>query len=91
MIKALIFSPKWSEVHVIVRRTLPDWKKLDSNILFFEYFFLKYIKGNKLKIIEVSSLDLLQQPENWVKFENFHSFFCTLGSRVKNGNVRIFL
>ena len=45
-------------------------------------------KGGKLKVIEVSSLDLLQQPENWVKFENFSTMFCTLGSRVKYGKVK---
>lgn len=58
--------------------------------LSFRNQFKKTIYENlekKLKIIEVSSLDLLQQPENWVKFENYNSVFCCLGSRVKKGKV----
>ena len=28
-------SKKWSEIVVIVRRSLDDWKKLDRNIFFY--------------------------------------------------------
>ena len=53
LVKELMSSPKWSEVQVIVRRTLPDWKKLEGKlnnfflIIMMHFFFLTKIFQKK--------------------------------------------
>lgn len=34
LVKELMSSPKWKEVHLIVRRSLPDWKKYEGKLPF---------------------------------------------------------
>lgn len=38
----------------------------------------------KLKVVEVESLDVLEDTAKW-QFPGFHSLFCVLGTRVKVG------
>ena len=53
LVKELMSSPKWSEVQVIVRRTIPDWKKLEGKlnnfflIIMMHFFFLTKIFQKK--------------------------------------------
>jgi hypothetical protein len=41
----------------------------------------------KIKVVQVSSLDELEDAEKWKQFNGFSSFFCCLGGRTKDGDV----
>ncbi|KAL4456601.1 hypothetical protein ABPG74_000708 [Tetrahymena malaccensis] len=76
LVRELCSNNKWVEVSVIVRRKLNEWSNMQGS--------------EKLKIIEVGSLDELQETEKWIQFRNYDSFFCTLGSRTKEGKDQFF-
>ncbi|CAD8079480.1 unnamed protein product [Paramecium sonneborni] len=74
LVTELSNSPKWTEIVLIVRRKLEQWDTLPNK--------------NKLRIIQVQNLDTLEQTDEWKKFANFNTFFCVLGSRVKEGDAQ---
>lgn len=72
LVHELISSPNWSEVTVIVRRVLDEWKKLPEN------------QAEKLKIITSTNLDELADTKKW-NFKGYNTVFCCLGTKVKEG------
>lgn len=52
--------------------------------------FCIILGAEKIKVIEIDSLDELGEIHNWNKFAGYDSFFCTLGSRTGSGKVRKF-
>jgi len=72
LVKELVSSQKWSEVSVIVRRVLDEWKNLPVD------------QAQKLKIITTANLDELADTKKW-SFPGYNTVFCCLGSRVKEG------
>jgi len=67
LVLELLKSPKWSEVAVIVRRVVDEWKNLPAE------------QEKKLKIIKVEDLEALGDTKKW-KFDNYNSMFSCLGS-----------
>ncbi|CAD8056090.1 unnamed protein product [Paramecium primaurelia] len=74
LVVELTNSPKWTEVAVIVRRKLDQWDTLPNK--------------HKLKITQVDNLDILEKTDEWKKYANYNTFFCVLGSRVKEGDAQ---
>jgi len=72
LVKELLASQKWSEVSVIVRRVLDEWKTFPPE------------QAQKLKLITVSNLDELSDTKKW-SFSGYNTIFCCLGTRVKEG------
>ena len=72
LIRELLNSPKWSEINIITRRTLDEWKGLPEE------------KQKKIKIIQNDNLDDLEDASKW-DFAGKDSFFCCLGTRTKVG------
>ncbi|EAR83683.1 oxidoreductase htatip protein, putative (macronuclear) [Tetrahymena thermophila SB210] len=73
LVKELLKSNQWSEVHVIVRRELEAWSKLS------------YEQKNKLVIHKVDGLEILRDQTKLPKFQGLNAIFCTLGAEQKDG------
>ncbi|KAL4435280.1 hypothetical protein ABPG74_017372 [Tetrahymena malaccensis] len=73
LVKELLKSNQWSQVHVIVRRELEAWSKLSQD------------QKNKLVIHKVDGLEILRDQSKLPSFQGLSAVFCTLGAEQKDG------
>jgi uncharacterized protein YbjT (DUF2867 family) len=77
----LVSSEKYSDVYVVVRRSIDRWENMNVT------------QKEKLRIIKSENLDILGKDKEEiistlnVDFTNFDTVFCCLGSRVGNGEA----
>ncbi|KAL4474201.1 hypothetical protein ABPG72_001740 [Tetrahymena utriculariae] len=73
LVKELLQSNQWGEVHVLVRRELEAWKNLSQE------------QKNKLVIHKVDGLEILRDQTKLPSFQGLSAVFCTLGAEQKDG------
>ncbi|KAL4474200.1 hypothetical protein ABPG72_001739 [Tetrahymena utriculariae] len=73
LVKELVVSQNWSEVHVIARKEHESWNQFSQE------------QRQKLKIVKVENFDNLQDASQFNNFKNINSVFCCLGAVQKNG------
>jgi Predicted nucleoside-diphosphate-sugar epimerases len=82
LVTELLSNSRWTEVSIVTRRILDEWKNLPEE------------KARKLKIIEKANLNDLEDPSKWdLPKEYYTNVFCCLGTTMaksgKKGMTRI--